>query len=531
MTRSTVRRITLSCLAIVVLAGALAGVAAGQPSVSVSVDGDEVSDGATVETKTDPELDISVDANETLELIEVRVDGETREQYTPDSESFSETLTLDLDDGERNVEVVANAKQTTTLQVTILKDNGRPFIEYTNPFETPGQGPPPATTTVSDAQVDLAGELIDDTGVETIDIERSFQYRYATQETSREFYTVEDPGDSFSQELFLGDGENEIVATYTDELGNLRRHEFSLIVQDNTDPTIDLSVPDETTTSELDIEGSVSDNVKVQTVSVVANQNTQTVVTERSPEPNRDRLAVDLETSVSLSEGENTITVEATDNSDNTVVQEFDVVYNRQIVPDMIIDCEETGFEGGQVAVQASVERGEITGVRLETVGTESEEIVDITNIYSGEQTDEVAVEETLGVAAGETRVRLTATDSQGDQHTQSFLVNPVTGGMFLNGNAGCDPAVPSTVTPTETQPPSPTPTASVSGDATDGSQATADGGASDAGSATEDSPQADENTAQPDDGETDGGSGPGFTVVLSLVALLIVALRTSLRG
>lgn len=529
MARVNARRVAGLGLAVVVLVGALAGVAAAQPSVSVSVDGEEVTDGSTVETESDPELDVSVEANETIEFVEVRVDGDSRERYSPDAESFSETLTLELDNGEHDVEVVANAEQTTTLEMTILKDSGRPFIEYTNPFETPGRGPPPATTTVSDAQVDLAGDLFDDTGVETIQIERTFEYRYAEQETSREFYELEDPGDSFSQELFLGDGDNEITARYTDRLGNIRRHEFTLIVQDTADPTVDLSVPGETTSEEITIEGTVSDNVKVQTLTLRANENTRTLVGETSPEPDRDRLSVDFQTNVTLLEGENTITVEATDNSENTITREFDVVYNRQIVPDIVIDCEQTGFESGEIAVRGSVENGEIRSVRLETVATESEEIVDITSIYEGGQTDQVTVEETLGVAAGETRVRLVVTDSQDDQHDQSFLVNPVNGGVFLDGGAGCDPAVPSTATPTETS----TATATVTGTAaeqTPEASPTPDGEAGETGGGSDEAPQAEEDTPQSEDDETGGGSGPGFTVVVTLAALLAVGVHLARR-
>lgn len=529
----TARRFAGLALAVVVFVGALAGVAAAQPSVSVSVDGEEVTDGSTVETGSDPELDISVEANKTIEFVEVRVDGESRERYSPDSESFSETLTLELDNGEHDVEVVANTDEATTLEVTILKDSGRPFVEYTNPFETPGRGAPPSITTVSDAQVDLAGDLFDDTGVENIEIERTFQYRYAEQETSREFYELEDPGDSFSQELFLGDGDNQITARYTDRLGNIRRHEFTLDVRDNEDPTVDLSVPGETTSEKITIDGTVSDNVKVQTFTITANGNTRTLVGERSPEPDRDRLSVDFQTNVSLLEGENTITVEATDNSDNTVTREFDVVYNRQIVPDIVIDCERTGLESGQMAVRGSVEQGEITSVRLESVATESGEIVTITSIYEGGVTDQVTVDETLGVAAGETRMRLVVTDSQDDQHEQSFLVNPVTGGVFLDGGAGCDPSVPSTATPTET--PTATATATATGTAADESPDASptpdDSGGGESGGGSEDAPQAEEDTSQTDgDDETNGGSGPGFTVLVSLVAVLFVAVHIARR-
>jgi len=505
---------------LILFVGTISGVVAAQPSVTVEVDGEEVTDGTSVETGSDPELSISVEANTTIEFVEIRVDGQSRERYEPDSESFSETLTLDLKSGEHDVEVVASAEQTTTVELTIVKDSGRPFIEYTNPFETPDRRPPPDSTTVSDAFVDLSGKLIDDTGVETIRIERRFEYRYDDKELSREMYTIEDPGDSFSQELLLGDGINDITARYTDELGNTRRHEFALDVADGTAPTIDLRVPDETGASTVTIKGKISDNVKVQQVTLTANKATRVIVQEESPEPTRDRLSVDVEADVDLVEGENLITVEATDNSGNTETQEYEVVYDRQIVPTTTIDCAQTGFESGEIAVRGSVTQGEIISVTAESVDTETGETIDIASIYGGSRTNSVEIDESLAVAAGKTRVRVIVIDSQEEQHETSFLVNPVTTGVFLDGGAGCAP-----VTPTATATPTPTPTATATATITgtapvdDSTETPAD--ADTDGDSGGTAPQAEVETT-----ETPSGSGPGFTLLVTLLALALLAVR-----
>jgi hypothetical protein len=153
--RGTVLVVTL----IVVLAAVTDVALAAEPTISVSVDDDDVAEGETVRTDSDPDIEIA-------------------ESYEPGTESFSETVSLDLDNGKNDIRVVANADATATFDATILKDNASPFIEYTSPFETPGRRAPPDSIGVSDAEVTLSRDLIDDTGVESIAIEREFEVVY-----------------------------------------------------------------------------------------------------------------------------------------------------------------------------------------------------------------------------------------------------------------------------------------------------------------------------------------------------------------
>lgn len=528
MTIPITGRIVIWLLVGFTLVGMAAGIVTAQPSISLSINGEEVSPGATIQTQNDPDLDVSVEANSTIELVEIRIDGERRKGYNPDSESFSETLTLDLDNGEHDLEVIVSAEETETFEASIVKDSAGPFIEYTNPFQTPDRTSPPDSTTVGEATVTLSGDLIDDTGVESIRIERTFEYDYAGQEQSREFYEINNPENSFSQELLLGDGENEIKTRYVDELGNIRRHEFSLVVRDQTAPRINLSVPSETGASEVTLEGTVSDNVKIQTITVsTASQGSKEIVSERSPEPDEDRLSIDIEEAVTLSEGRNEVVVEATDNSGNTETQEFEVVYNRNIAPEIVIDCAQTRFENDQIAVRGHVEQGEITSVTVESIDTEAGDRIDITNVYNGDGTNRVEIDDLLTVAAGETRVRVLVTDSQDDQHEISFTVNPETQGRFLDGNTDCDPVTPTAVeTSPETSTTTETQTQSSAGD-TDSNDISRDSG---------DTP-----SVITDDGSdsTDAGaSRPGFTIsgrdfiiMLGVVVAALVAVRLTNRG
>lgn len=529
MRLSATGRVAIWTVTMAVIVATTAGVGLAQPSISVSIDGEDVSEGQTVRVKNDPDVEIAIEADSALELVEVRVDGEIRETFEPGTESFSQTVTLDVDNGENDVRVIANADEVTTFEATILKDNAGPFIEYTTPFETPEMRPPPEDTTVSDALVTLSGNLVDDTGVESIEIERRFRYEYAgTTDTDRAFYEIDDPGESFSQELFLGDGDNDISVRYTDEMGNVRTHEFSLTVTDDSSPSIDLTVPSRTGAPEVRLRGTVKDNVKIRTVEISGPGVNKEVVTERSPEPNRDRLAVEINEVMSLEEGENRLVVAATDNSGNTERREVTVVYDRNVEPRITFDPDRTGFEGGDLVVRGRVDRGRIADVTLEAIDTASEDVVDIVKVYSGDGTNRVDIDDSLSVADGETRIRVLVTDVDGNQHEDSFTVDPTTETVSLQGADGATDG-----TPTATPSGGDTPTASP-GDATPSPTSTpGDGTSGDASastSAAETAPQADSDADS--GGEVEASAdGPGFTVGVSVLAIVLVGMRLLARG
>jgi hypothetical protein len=324
----------LAVTTLLVLAVGVGPVAAAGPTVSVAVDGDEVADGGTVSVREDPTVDLSVAANATIESVEVLVDGDVRERFEPGSATFSGTVRLDLASGEHTLEVIATANGTgsengtTRFEATVVRDGAGPFVGYTSPFETPDFSAPPGSTSVDDGLITLSGDLADDTGVASIRIERRYEYSFAgSQRASRAVYTAEDPGESFTREVLLGNGENDLTITYTDELGNVRIHEFELDVRDTTDPVVNATAPERTTAGSVRVRGLVSDNVKIDTVRIGSFSTATTVVLgQTSPEPDRERLSFRLDERIRLSEGRNDILVTATDIAGNTARQELDVV-------------------------------------------------------------------------------------------------------------------------------------------------------------------------------------------------------------
>ncbi|QHS15824.1 hypothetical protein GWK26_00935 [haloarchaeon 3A1-DGR] len=534
MTRRSVRGAIWGIVLVIAIVGA-AGVVVGEvQNTSVTVSGTDLASGDTVRVDQHPTVDVSIEADTAIELVDVRVNGDSRQTFEPGSQSFSESMNLEMDDGENTLRIVVNAGGTSTYEATVHKDSTSPYLEYTSPFATPDLSSPPESTTVSNARTTLSADIVDEFGVETIEIERRYDYTFAGQgETSRESYQITNPDGSFSQEVFLGDGENQIEATYTDEAGNKRVHEFVLYVDDTQQPTMDLTVPERTGTDEVRVQGTVSDNVKLDRVELEGPTGSTTQVLQSThAEPNRDRLSAEINQVVSLNEGENDITITATDTAGNTVEREYTIVYDRAIDPRVTIDSERTTVENGTVSVVGRIDRGEIGSVTMESVDPETEEIIDITRVYGGDETtSRVDIDHQLSAADGETQVRVIVTDSQGDQHTETFSVGSGGGSASTDGGASTQSTPDDSAAPTE--------------DVSDASDGGSDAGAS---STTEDGSGAADGSS--DDGESDsganddagtsdgsgsnGGDGanetsgsiPGFTVVTALLAFVLIGAR-----
>lgn len=434
MISRTNRQILIGLLVLLVLGGTITGTVAAQgPSMSISVAGTSVSDGGSIDVENNPVVDMEITASSTIEVVEVRVNGNIVESYEVGSQSFSQSVRLELDSGENEIEVLANADQVSTFTATIVKDDTRPRVAYTSPFQTDRYAPAPDSVSVSDASVTLSGDLYDATSVRDIRIERRYTYQYAgTSETDRSEYRIQDPGDSFSQELLLGDGENTLIVTYTDEHDNTRQNEITVTVVDETSPQLDLSLPERSGAETIQVQGTVSDNVKVNSVTIEAADGTTTAAVQSTHSgPEQSRLSVDISEQVSLNEGDNQITVRATDAAGNTVEREFNVVYDPNAAPRVTINQQETTVEGDSINVRGRVDSGRISGVTIESINTESGETVDLARVYNSEQvTNRVDIDTTLSLADTTTEIRVLVTDADGEQHETSFRVEPGSGSV-----------------------------------------------------------------------------------------------------
>jgi hypothetical protein len=448
----------LVVVAVVVVVGALsAPAAAAEPTVDVAVDGTPMASGERLVVPEDPLLSVNASARTTVERVIVRVNGSTVETWAPGTETVSESVRLDLANEPQTVTVVVQGSDgsVATTQVTVVKDAVAPFVGFSEPFESDVRGQAPEEVAVSESRVTLSGRIEDAVGVEFVRITREHRAQSLVgYEVTSETHVIRDPGDEFSQDLFLGPGENRVEVVVQDRFGNSRRYDVTFTIRDTTDPKLSFDgVPERTTASTLVLNGTATDNVQVDNVSyaVFGGVNRRSVVVSQGPAADADRRAISFSREVDLSPGPNRITVWATDTSGNTVQELIVVDYVRNVEPTVTVDEARTHLIGEeQVHVYGAARDGRVTAVSVETVADDGT-VLDFEQVYDGGSVwNDVAFEQELALAeSGGTTVVVRAVDADGTEHVTRYEVpasNPTAeagadGGSDSDGGAAPEPS------------------------------------------------------------------------------------------
>jgi hypothetical protein len=440
-------RRTGSAVALVglLLVAGLAPTVAAQATVDVTIDGTAVQDGETLTVTDDPLVDVDLEANESIQSVSIRVDGETRRTFEPASTSFSERVTLDVDDGEHEVSIVADSVDVR-LTVTVIKDSNAPLITYTSPFQSQGY-PANGEVTIDRGETELAADLSDQSSIREVRIERVYEWTFAGGgDQDRKTYRIENPGENVSQPILFGLGENDLQVEVIDEHGQRRTHDMTVRVTDVRKPSIDIDRFERSGNGELTVAGTVDDEVKVNSLSYRFEGTSQEyfVLNPTSKEPTRERVSADFEFTATPPDDAEGITLVATDVAGNTRRWEVPFDYRDHLVPTITFD-DATGVAGDEIAVEGHVADGRVTRVVVEAIGPDGTTI-DTVTVYDGTATERVAVRARVGSAPGETTVVIRAVDAAGGDHRQSLTLDtPAT------TTAAPSPIQPRTPAPTDT--------------------------------------------------------------------------------
>lgn len=439
---------------VVVVAGFVPVTIAGaaSPTTTVTVDGTTLAPGDSTLVDGNPSVGVTVDAEQSIEFVSVRVDGTTVRRATPNATTFDDTFDIEMSSGEHTLTVVVKTDTVTSHAVTVTKDTARPYVQYSSPFETDTFASPPDSITINRSSIDLAGNFTDVTGVTHLRIVRQAEYTVGSEtRTDRDTYTASAFDDSFSQPIFLGIGRNNITARYYDRVGYVRTHQFEIVVEDTAPPTLSDVSAVRTSPKTLQIRGVATDNGQIRHVAVHPEDSAGTtyLVDPGIGRPDPERQRVSFETNRTLYPGSTAVVIEATDTAGNTV--ERTVTVSRTIAPELRLNPAGTRFvDEGTVAVRGRAAGGEIASVTVETVDPETGEVVDIASVHSGSITTDITVEKRLDAPSGQrATVRLRVIDSAGTEHVTS-----------LNRTLEAEtPVTTATATPTPTRTPTATPT------------------------------------------------------------------------
>ena len=426
------RRLFVAGLVILVVLGSVPlPVAAAEPTVSVAVDGTPMTTGDSLVVPEDPLLTVDANAQTTVERIVVRIDGETVRTWVPGTETVSAEHRLDVANEPEDVQILVTGAngEIATVRITVEKDEVAPFVGFTDPFESDTFARPPSSVELSESRVTLSGDIVDSAGTEVVRIRRNHRVETVFgYDVVGEVHVIRDPGNSFSQELFLGPGENDVLVIVQDRFGNSRDYELQFLVNDTTDPTVSFDpVPNRTTQSTVFVNGTATDNVQVDSINyaVVGEVGRRSIITGQGKTADETRQELDFARGVDLTPGANHVTVWVTDTSGNEVERTFAVTYDRNVVPTVTVDEAQTHrFGDDQIHVFGAARDGRVSAVSVETVD-ENGNVVAFEQVYDGGGVwNDISFEEELALAAsGETTVVVRAVDVDGTEHVTRYVV------------------------------------------------------------------------------------------------------------
>ena len=433
-----------------------------EPQISVAVADRPVIDGGSITTGDDPELSIRAEAKNPIEVVSVRIDGETHRTFVPNVTTFEETMTLDIAAGERTLQVVVETSQsTTTYTATVTEDSVPPLMTFDSPFTTGGKNAsiyesPNANYTLNTSRVRVMGTLHDHSSVEKAVIETRYRSQSDAEFGSRNRTVIKNPGSSISQvvrfgpsEHSLGTGENQLRVSLTDAFGQTRQYEVDIFINDTDQPTIEIvNQTAVRTQSAIKIRAHVTDRVSLRSVGFrIGPADGNGLKHTLSPKPPGNRpLKHNFTAVVPVDDGTGNITIVADDGTGNDTTRQVTVNRTELVTPRMQLSANVIGrpnSDSNQIRVSGRVYDGRIAGVAVESINPDGT-VADLEQVYGGGVTTSVMVQRRLRVNNYPARVQLRVMDSTGREHTRTIQLSP-------NGSAGSTQRTPNESTGTET--------------------------------------------------------------------------------
>ncbi|WP_049920665.1 hypothetical protein [Haloferax sulfurifontis] len=425
-----------------------------EPNLTLVLENRTVADGDTVTTGDNPELTVRANGSAVIELLVVRVDGDSRRVYTPNSTAVQETATLEMTAGEHALEVLVKQNgSTTTRRITVIEDSIAPAIVFTSPFRTGNTSiydRPETNYTINRSRISLDGTIYDHSDVEQVSIE----LRYHGQGVEapwgfRKRVVIDDPNGSISRPLRLGPfdervdaGQNSLRVSVLDSRGHRRHYDVDLYVMDEAPPSIEiLNQSLIKTRSAVRLTIRVTDAVGIRSVGVRRGSADGSGLNyEIQPKPIGSRpIEHTFTKTIPLAGDSRNITIVADDGTENATTRELEVNVTQLVRPTIELRPDTIRVSDDRVHVEGRVYDGRVTSVYAETVGPTGN-TVDLAQIYGGGVTSDVRINETLQLDGYPTRIRVRATDSTGREHIETIQVAPP--------NATADEPTASTTTP-----------------------------------------------------------------------------------
>lgn len=401
--------------------------------VTVTVNGGVLQNGSRITTGEDPRLGISIRSTTALESVLVRIDGRTQRTYSPNDTKFSTTTTLNLRDGGHRVSVIAVGNTTTVHSTTIVEDAIAPRINFEEPFVTTGLQPPEQNYTLNTSNITLSGELTDRSSVQRVVIKHRYEYTFNGEQTERSRYVIDDPGNSFTQQLTLGpnrknqtNGTNYVTVETTDAKDNHRKYTFVLNISDQESPDIEiLKTTPLHKQSAVALKIQVTDNVGISLFGRQLGSGNTTGLHSYYSENNIYKQQRKYTTTVEIpaSLARNGISLWATDLVGNNATLNYSISYADFVSPNIVIDTQATQRLGDQTArVVGTIDQGQFSNAEIEA-RLDDGTLSDIAILQADETTSRLEFNESLYVDSYPVTVQVRVQDVAGTEHIQRYQI------------------------------------------------------------------------------------------------------------
>jgi uncharacterized protein YfaP (DUF2135 family) len=351
---------------------------------------------------TDVVVSGSVTDASAIDTVELSVNGNAQAVSLDANGDF--TTTVSLNEGENTltltaVDAAGNDAQTNST-TTVELDVDAPVVTVDSPTET------------STSEVSVSGTVTDDSVVQSVDLT-----------VGGETTTVPVASDgSYDASFTLADGQYTITATATDEFDNTGSASTSVLV-DTTAPAVSLTAPETSDSTEVVVSGSVTDASAIDTVELSVNGNFVPVSLDAQGA---------FETTVTMDEGENTVTLSAVDTVGNAdSVSQTTTVTVDDVAPTVTVSVPEvlnssSSVVSGTVSDDSTIETVTVTvSDQTQTVSVASD------GSYSAE----------FELADGNYVATTNATDAYENtgSASTSFLVDTISPSVTLNAPSNSD--------------------------------------------------------------------------------------------
>ncbi len=390
-----------------------------------------------------PEANLSahISGEVQIERVEIRVDGATIHEATPEQTDYRVTLDPDFHARTNDVQIVVKgaAGGLWTHRAFVYKDTIAPDIGLESPVTVePGYQFPDRRSRES-ADIDVSGVVEDASAIE------EFSARIVGGGRSVETTTLEDG--RFRLNTTLAPGNNSLIVEATDEFGNRAYRRLQLEVTDGAPPSIAVEDwPNRTASPTIRPTVAVTDDVAVEEVRYrIPGQPSRTVIEPAGSLLDRGRTNLTRTPALTFDRpGTYNVTFNVTDVAGQYTELTKTVTYDpvtpaEAVAPTVRVVHNRSGlYNDSRYRLNATVDNGSVRTVAVEA-RNQYGRVTLLETVYDGPNASSVPVVLDVPIDPGRNEVEINVTDALGNAHVRTLRVDTA------NASSYEQPTVPTT--------------------------------------------------------------------------------------